>query len=154
MAEAKEVYVSLMEDVCGGAKPYLNTTTMEAEHRRIKDKAIHQFQSKRKMGGEEFSEKYKEQLEKVISCFIHFKSMQLKEFLKDLEDTFTQFKSHNESKNIFKAARTPAVFFALAVICYIASGITGLIGAYTIANAFNIAMGISLLTLATWAYIR
>lgn len=65
-----------------------------------------------------------------------------------------QFKSHNESKNIFKAARTPAVFFALAVICYVASGIAGLIGAYTIANGFNIAMGISLLTLATWAYIR
>lgn len=66
MAEAKDVYTNLMEDVCGGNKPYLNTATMEAEHRRIKDKAIHQFQSKRKMGGEEFSEKYKEQLEKVI----------------------------------------------------------------------------------------
>lgn len=65
-----------------------------------------------------------------------------------------QFKSHNESKNIFKAARTPAVFFALAVIFYIASGIAGLIGAYSIANAFNLAMGVSLLTLATWAYIR
>lgn len=65
VADAKEVYVNLMEDVCGGSKPYLNTTTMEAEHRRIKDKAIHQFQSKRKMGGEEFSEKYREQLEKV-----------------------------------------------------------------------------------------
>lgn len=55
----------MMEDICGGAKPYLNTGLMEAEHRRVKDKALHQFQSKRKMGGEEFSEKYKEQLEKV-----------------------------------------------------------------------------------------
>lgn len=54
-----------METVCGGTKPYLNNATMEAEHRRIKDKAIHQFQSKRKMGGDEFSEKYREQLEKV-----------------------------------------------------------------------------------------
>lgn len=55
-----------MEDICGGNKPYLNTVTMESEHRKVKDKAIHQFQSKRKMGGDEFSEKYKEQLEKVL----------------------------------------------------------------------------------------
>lgn len=65
-----------------------------------------------------------------------------------------QFKSHNESKNIFKAARTPAVFFALAVICYITSGIFGLVGAYTVSNGLNIAMGVSLLTLGLWAYIR
>lgn len=57
-----------MEDICGGAKPYLNTALMEAEHRRIKDKALHQFQSKRKMGGDEFSEKYREQLDKVRCC--------------------------------------------------------------------------------------
>lgn len=60
------MYVKLMDDVCGGTKPYLNTNTMESEHRRVKDKALHQFQSKRKMGGDEFSEKYREQLEKVI----------------------------------------------------------------------------------------
>lgn len=71
-----------------------------------------------------------------------------------MEETYNQFKSHNESKNIFKAARTPAVFFALAVVFYIASGLAGLFGAYSIANAFNLAMGISFLTLATWAYIR
>ncbi|XP_068895871.1 atlastin isoform X2 [Tenebrio molitor] len=136
VADAKETYVGLMEEICGGNKPYLNTATMESEHRKVKDKAIHQFQSKRKMGGDEFSEKYKEQLEK------------------DLEETFNQFKAHNESKNIFKAARTPAVFFALAVICYISSGIFGLFGAYTIANVFNTVMALSFLTLAMWAYIR
>lgn len=65
VADAKETYVGLMEEICGGNKPYLNTATMESEHRKVKDKAIHQFQSKRKMGGDEFSEKYKEQLEKV-----------------------------------------------------------------------------------------
>ncbi|RZC34149.1 atlastin, partial [Asbolus verrucosus] len=136
VADAKETYVTLMEEICGGNKPYLNTATMESEHRKVKDKAIHQFQSKRKMGGEEFSEKYKEQLEK------------------DLEETFTQFKAHNESKNIFKAARTPAVFFAMAVFCYISSGVFGLFGAYTIANIFNTIMALSFLTLAMWAYIR
>jgi len=54
-----------MELVCGGAKPYLSTAHLEAEHQRIKDKALSQFINKRKMGGESFSESYKEKLEKV-----------------------------------------------------------------------------------------
>lgn len=88
------------------------------------------------MGGEEFSQKYLEQLDI------------------DLEDEFTKFKAHNESKNIFKAARTPAVFFAIAIVMYILSGVFGLFGVYTFANFCNLIMGIALLTLTLWAYIR
>ena len=88
------------------------------------------------MGGEEFSEKYKITLDD------------------DLEETYLNFKAHNESKNIFKAARTPAVYFAIAITMYICSGIFGLVGLYTFANFSNLIMGIALLTLATWAYIR
>ncbi|XP_055590257.1 atlastin [Uranotaenia lowii] len=136
VAAAKEIYVQLMEDVCGGAKPYLSSNHLDSEHNRIKEKALHQFSAKPKMGGEEFSEKYREKLEL------------------DLDDAYTTFRAHNESKNIFKAARTPAVYFAIAVIMYILSGIFGLVGLYTFANFANLIMGIALLTLATWAYIR
>ncbi|XP_017780386.1 PREDICTED: atlastin-like [Nicrophorus vespilloides] len=136
VADAKDLYMALMEDVCGGNKPYLNTSLMDAEHRRIKDKALLQFVSKQKMGGEEFSEKYKLQLEK------------------NLDEAFVQFKSHNESKNIFKAARTPAVFLAMAVICYILSGVFGLVGIYAVANLLNMLMGFSFFILCLWAYIR
>lgn len=63
-----------MEEICGGTKPYLNTERMECEHQRVKEKAIHQFQSKKKMGGDEFSKTYKEQLEKVrIERYCNFK---------------------------------------------------------------------------------
>lgn len=88
------------------------------------------------MGGEEFTEKFLLQLDN------------------DLEEMFVNFKAHNESKNIFKAARTPAVYFALAVGFYIFSGIFGLVGMYTFANFCNLTMGVALLTLALWAYIR
>lgn len=57
-----------MESVCGGTKPYMKTETIENEHRRVRDKAILAFKSKKKMGGDEFSQTYKEQLEKV-ACF-------------------------------------------------------------------------------------
>lgn len=88
------------------------------------------------MGGEEFSEKYREQLET------------------DLEESFGNFKQHNENKNIFKAARTPAVFLAVAIAFYILSGIFGLVGLYTFANFANLIIGVSLMTLAMWAYVR
>lgn len=65
VADAKEVYVTEMEHVCGGTKPYMNTETIEGEHRRVLDKAIQAFNIKKKMGGEEFSRTYREQLEKV-----------------------------------------------------------------------------------------
>lgn len=88
------------------------------------------------MGGEEFSQKYLEQLEI------------------DLEENYNSFKAYNESKNIFKSARTPAVFFAIAVVMYISSGLFGLFGLYTFANFCNLVMGIALLTLVMSAYIR
>lgn len=136
VSDAKETYMQLMEDVCGGGKPYMKSTELEIEHLRSKDKAIEQFNAKRKMGGEEFSEKYRDQL------------------ATDIDEAFVNFQSHNESKNIFKSARTPSVFFLIAVIGYILSGIFGLVGLITIANLFNLIMGVALLTLALWAYLR
>lgn len=59
-----------MEEVCGGQKPYLSSGHLEAEHLRIKDKALHQFDAKRKMGGKEFSKTYRSKLETV--SIIHF----------------------------------------------------------------------------------
>ncbi|KAG8041507.1 hypothetical protein G9C98_002800 [Cotesia typhae] len=136
VADAKDLYLQMMECVCGGTKPFLATAHLESEHQRCVDKALHLFSNKRKMGGDEFSQTYMEKL------------------VKDMDESFLQFKAHNESKNIFKAARTPAVFFAIAVTMYICSGVFGLVGLYTLANICNLIMGIGLLTLALWAYIR
>lgn len=42
VASAKSVYTQLMEEICGGQKPYLSEGHLEAEHLRIRDKAIYQ----------------------------------------------------------------------------------------------------------------
>ncbi|XP_048486176.1 atlastin isoform X2 [Plutella xylostella] len=136
VAEAKEVYTRLMEEICGGAKPYLQSAMLEAEHHRVRDKALHAFQSKRKMGGDVISEGYCKQL------------------TQDLEEQFAQFAAHNESKNIFKAARTPSVYFTIAMVFYVLSGACALLGLYALANLCNMAMFVALLTLVLWAYIR
>jgi len=80
VAGAKEVYSSQMEFICGGDKPFMNTAALETEHARIKDKSIEYFDGRRKMGGADFSARYKEQLEKVC---VHVLSLliQMIEFL-------------------------------------------------------------------------
>lgn len=62
------------------------------------------FRKKKKMGGPDFCQVFDDQLNT------------------ELEDAFANFQKHNESKNIFSAARTPAVLFALITICYMLSG--------------------------------
>jgi len=60
----------MMDTICGGNRPYLNTNTLDEEHMKSKDKAMEQFVVKRKMGGDEFSESYKFKLE-TVRQFIH-----------------------------------------------------------------------------------
>jgi atlastin len=122
--------------VCGGDQPYMGPEVLEREHNRIRERAIHIFHSARKMGGPEFSRTYEEQL------------------VAEVLELYQNYIKHNESKNIFAAARTPAVLFAIMVVCYMVSGLFGVIGLETIANFFNLIMGIALLLLSTWAYVR
>ena len=88
------------------------------------------------MGGEEFSAKYREQLEK------------------ELAESFENYKLHNESKNLFKAANTPITLGAIAMIFYITSQLFGLFGLYPVANILNLLMLAAIILLAIWGYIR
>lgn len=94
------------------------------------------FDDTRKMGGKEFSSIYKEQLQK------------------DIEEANDNFKSHNEGKNIFSSARTPAVLFSVMAIAYFLSGFFGIIGIESFASLMNWALGIFLILLITWIYCR
>lgn len=88
------------------------------------------------MGGEEFSRRYLQQLESEI------------------DELYIQYIKHNDSKNIFHAARTPATLFVVIFITYVIAGVTGFIGLDIIASLCNMVMGLTLITLCTWAYIR
>lgn len=94
------------------------------------------FRSVKKMGGEEFCQRYQSQLES------------------ELDEAFTNFSKHNEGKNIFYAARTPATLFAVMFVTYVVSGVTGFIGLSTLAALANLIMGVALLSLCTWAYVK
>lgn len=69
-----------MEGICGSDKPFMSSSALDGEHLRVKDKAMEHFQKFRKMGGAEFSEKYKERLEQVNSVLILFSILNCQRF--------------------------------------------------------------------------
>ncbi|XP_036922776.1 atlastin-2 isoform X2 [Sturnira hondurensis] len=136
VAGAREIYSKSMEQVCGGDKPYIAPSDLERKHLDLKQVAIKQFRSVKKMGGDEFCRRYQDQLEAEI------------------EETYANFIKHNDGKNIFYAARTPATLFAVMFAMYIISGLTGFIGLTSIAVLCNLVMGLALTSLCTWAYVK
>ena len=70
----KETYIRAMEEVCGAERPYINEHILEMQHLQIMDTALEVFNSRRKMGGEEFSTTYREKLEsEILESFDNFK---------------------------------------------------------------------------------
>ncbi|XP_062979965.1 atlastin-2 isoform X1 [Elgaria multicarinata webbii] len=136
VAGAKDSYNKGMEQVCGGDKPYIAPADLEQKHQDLKAFAIKQFRSVKKMGGEEFCRRYQDQLEE------------------ELDEIYANFVKHNDGKNIFYAARTPATLFAVMFAMYIISGLTGFLGMNSIATLCNLVLGLALASLCTWAYVK
>uniref|UniRef100_A0A8D3B6D5 GB1/RHD3-type G domain-containing protein n=1 Tax=Scophthalmus maximus TaxID=52904 RepID=A0A8D3B6D5_SCOMX len=123
VAGAKDMYSKNMELMCSGDKVSLAHS-------------VRYFRSVKKMGGEEFCQRYQTQLES------------------ELAEAYSNFSKHNEGKNIFYAARTPATLFAVMFVTYVVSGVTGFIGLSTLAALANLVMGAALLSLCAWAYVK
>ena len=121
---------------CGGDKPYIAPADLERTHKDLKQKSIQQFRAVKKMGGEEFCRRYQEQLEA------------------ELDEAYANFVKHNDGKNIFYAARTPATLFAVMFAMYIISLVTGFVGINSVATLCNLIMGVALVSLCTWAYVK
>ncbi|KAM6139200.1 atlastin-2 isoform 3-T3 [Phoenicopterus ruber ruber] len=136
VAGAKDLYSKGMEQVCGGDKPYIAPSDLERKHQDFRESAVRQFCSVKKMGGEEFCRRYQEQLEVEI------------------DEIYANFVKHNDGKNIFYAARTPATLFAVMFAMYITSGLTGFLGMNSIATLCNLVLGMALISFCTWAYVK
>lgn len=122
--------------MCGGEKPYLSPDILEEKHCELRQLALDHFKKTKKMGGKDFSLRYQQELEEEI------------------KELYENFCKHNGSKNIFSTFRTPAVLFTGIVALYIASGLTGFIGLEVVAQLFNCIVGLLLIALLTWGYIR
>lgn len=136
VAAARDLYYNGMEQTCGGDKPYMSPDKLEEKHNQLRNDAIEHFQKIKKMGGKDFSQRYQEELEQEI------------------DEQYANLSKHNESKNIFSTFRTPAVLFAVIAVLYILSGIMGFVGLGIAAQLCNCAVGLLLIALLTWGYIK
>eukprot|EP00794_Sanderia_malayensis_P019955 gene19955-21909_t len=136
LATAKDQYNKDMELICGGDTPYVSPAELETKHDRVQASALTLFRATRKMGGETFSREFEDRLET------------------ELAEQYEKFIKLNDSKNIFNSARTPAVFLTLMFMTYFLSGFFTMLGAYSFANMFNICLGLFLICIVLWAYIR
>ncbi|XP_056264606.1 atlastin-2-like isoform X2 [Pseudoliparis swirei] len=136
VAGAKNSYTRSMEQVCGGDKPYNSPAELERRHGELRQAAVRQFRSVKKMGGEDFCRRYQEQLEA------------------ELDAAYANYGKHNAGKNIFFAARTPATLFAVMFVMYVASMVTGFVGVGSVAALCNLVMGVALTALCVWAYAK
>ncbi|XP_036619097.1 atlastin-3 isoform X2 [Trichosurus vulpecula] len=136
VASAKDMYYSNMEKVCGGEKPYLASDTLQEKHDEFRKQAIDQFKKSKKMGGEDFSLRYQSELDR------------------DIQELYGHFVKHNSSKNVFSSFRTPAVLFSFIVALYLSSGFAGFLGLETVMQLCNCLLGLLLISLLTWGYVR
>uniref|UniRef100_A0A667Z6R0 Atlastin 3 n=1 Tax=Myripristis murdjan TaxID=586833 RepID=A0A667Z6R0_9TELE len=136
VAAAKDQYYKNMEKVCGGDLPYVAPESLEQKHDFFFREALHTFSSTKKMGGQEFCDRYQAQLEV------------------ELGEMWQSFSKHNASKNLFSAFRTPAVLFVLVCLLYVLSGILIFIGLTTVAVACDCVLGLAMVAMLTWAFVR
>ncbi|XP_067877806.1 LOW QUALITY PROTEIN: atlastin-3-like [Heterodontus francisci] len=135
-ALAKEYYHNAMEELCGGDKAYLQPRKVRIRHLAYREAAIEKFRAIKKMGGSVMSQRYEDQLEA------------------DIEDMLESYLKFNRSKNFFSIVRTPTAMLLLIVTLHIVSGFLGLLGLGFLSTIFNFFIGISILTLMTWSYIK
>ncbi|KAF6726574.1 Atlastin-3 [Oryzias melastigma] len=136
VAAAKDQYQKNMEKVCGGDLPYVAPESLQEKHIFFSGEALHTFSSTKKMGGQEFCDRYRAQLEK------------------ELEEMWQSLSKHNESKNLFSAFRTPAVLFVLVCLLYVLSGVLLFVGLSTFAMVCDCSLGLIMIAMLTWAFIR
>ncbi|XP_030595485.1 atlastin-3-like [Archocentrus centrarchus] len=136
VATAKDQYYRNMEKVCGGDLPYVSPESLEEKHQFFFREALHTFASTKKMGGQEFCDRYQAKLKK------------------ELEEMWDSYLKHNESKNLFSAFRTPAVLFVLVCLLYVLSGVLLFIGLSTFAMFCDCTLGAVMVAMLTWAFIR
>jgi len=136
LATAKDQYQRDMELICGGDTPYLSPHELESKSDICKHKAMTLFNATRKMGSDEFCKEFEERL------------------MVEMDELFENFIKVNDSKNIFNAARTPAVFLVVIIVAYMISGFLNMIGLTSIASIFNFILGFALLAIGIWAYVR
>ena len=126
---------------------------MEALHHAVRRESIEKFRCARKMGGEQLSQNYQQELENEI-LELYGKTNSSFSISQITNSFLENYKKHNDSKNVFAFSRTPTTFIVTMVLCYIIAGIldTLWLGSITFIFMFGFWVGFALLF--TWLYTK
>ncbi|XP_041970026.1 atlastin-like [Aricia agestis] len=133
---AREVYEALMEEACGGARPYLPPDRLRDEHARARDKALHAFHAKKKMGGDHLEQTYCDKLEK------------------ELEEQLGQYRARNEDKRLARRLGTALVLAGAALAAYAAGAAASALGLASLVTVANALLTAAVVLLVVWFYSR
>ncbi|CAH0594472.1 unnamed protein product [Chrysodeixis includens] len=136
LLEARAVYDKLMEEAAGASMPYLRDEMLHQEHARALNKAMHAFNAKKKMGGEEMANSFRSQL------------------VKSVEEMFVHLVEQNKAKCMYHMFTTPAVFAVLLVLGYLLSTLGELFGMRLLASLGMCIVFVAVVLLAVWGYTR
>lgn len=147
--------------ICGGDLPYVSPDCLEEKHHFNFKEALYTFSSTKKMGGQEFCDRYQAQLEKELEEMWQAISKQNEVERLRTPSVLELWKMSQlsvlfclQSKNLFSAFRTPAVLFVLVCFLYVLSGMLFFIGLSTFALVCDCTMGVVMMSMLTWAFIR
>ncbi|CAF1266231.1 unnamed protein product [Adineta steineri] len=133
---AKEFYIRAIEQHCGGDRPYIHPNQLDTLHQEVRRQSIEKFRCARKMGGEQMSQSYLQELENEIA------------------ELYSNYKKHNDSKNVFAFSRTPTTFISTMVICYLIAGLLDTFWLGGINFIFMFAFWVCFALLFVWLYAK
>lgn len=136
VARSKAVYMKEMEEICGSDTPFMTSAELREQHNRCQTNAVQLFNTAKKMGGPELADNFRTRL------------------LEDIQDAFESFVRINNSKNLFKSMKTPAVLVTLMVVNYIFQEFFQLLGLNMLASVFSLVLTVVIGLLITWTYSR
>ncbi len=62
-----KILIYLFEKHCGGDRPYIHPNQLDVLHQEVRRQSIEKFRCARKMGGEEMSQNYQQDLDNEIT---------------------------------------------------------------------------------------
>ncbi|XP_069750164.1 atlastin-3-like isoform X2 [Narcine bancroftii] len=136
ISAAKEYYQHAMEELCGGDKAYIMPSKLRERHLVYWETAVEKFRSRKKMGGPVLSLRYQQELEA------------------DLDEMLESYLKFNHSKNFFSLVHTPLAMLLVIILMNVLSGFLNLLGLGILSTFFNFFIGMAMLTLMTWSYIK
>ena len=110
-------YTDRMDKLCKNHNGYLQPKQMERLHQESMDKALNEFDNKRKLGGEKMSKKYREELEENVN------------------KSFQEYIEINDQRKSLFAFLSPIVLGILGLITYLASGFFNFFGGVNLSFA-------------------